>query len=359
MGLRRIDSIDELHNYLHAALQLEHATIPPYLTALYSMHPFTNDDARRILRVVVVEEMLHLTLVANLLNAVGAEPDLTGAGFVPAYPTYLPDGETDFEVGLRPFSRDAIQTFLQIERPAVAAGDELGVVGRSRPPEALLPAFTGEADEELHFYSIGEFYEEIERGLRRLHAEGAASGEELFAGDPARQVTPELYYSGGGQVVAVVDLDTACEAIRLITEQGEGLGGGIYDEEGELSHYYRFEELILGRYYLPGDRAGEPTGARFEVDWEAAYPIKVDARLRDYPEGSEVRAAVAAFADAYGAFLGVLTAAFNGRPDRLVEAVGDMFRLKELMTQIVRNPIPGADGIHAAPVFGVPAPAPA
>ncbi len=31
--------------YLHAAMQLEHATIPPYLTALYSIHPGTNSDA--------------------------------------------------------------------------------------------------------------------------------------------------------------------------------------------------------------------------------------------------------------------------------------------------------------------------
>src|SRR5215212_10004675 len=99
----RITTIEQLHRYLYAALQLEHATIPPYLTGLYSLHPQTNSAAQHILRVVAVEEMLHLSLAANVLNAVGGTPDLTGADFVPQYPTYLPDGEQDFTVDLQPF----------------------------------------------------------------------------------------------------------------------------------------------------------------------------------------------------------------------------------------------------------------
>jgi hypothetical protein len=352
MSLRRIDSVKELHNYLHAALQLEHATIPPYLLALYSLHPLTNGDAYQILRVVVVEEMLHLTLVANLLNAVGGDPDLTVPDFVPVYPAYLPDGETDFQVSLRPFSQAALETFLSIERPLSAAGEAVAVVARDRPPGALVPAFSDDTGTELHFYSIGEFYQEIDHGLHRLHDEFAARGENLFVGDQARQVTPDLYYSGGGEVIPVVDIGSASAAMRLIGEQGEGLGGAIYDEEGELSHYHRFQQLVLGRYYMPGDEAGMPSGPAFEVDWTGAYPVKVDALLTDYPAGSELRAAVSDFIDAYQGFLRQLTEAFTGRPERLVGAVGEMFRIKELMTQIVRNPMPGADGVHAAPIFG-------
>ena len=55
-------------------MELEHATIPPYLTALYSIHPTPTPTPPHILRVVAVEEMLHLTLVANVLNAVGGSP---------------------------------------------------------------------------------------------------------------------------------------------------------------------------------------------------------------------------------------------------------------------------------------------
>ena len=66
-----------------AALRLEHATIPPYLTALYSLRAGSNSPAWHILRVVAVEEMLHLTLVANVMNAVGCKPNLTDPEFVP------------------------------------------------------------------------------------------------------------------------------------------------------------------------------------------------------------------------------------------------------------------------------------
>ena len=131
----KITTIGELHDYLYRGLQLEHATIPVYLTALYSLHPESNSDAWHILRVVAIEEMLHLTLAANVMNAVGGEPDLTKKGFVPTYPTRLPDGETDFLVDLQPFSEQAIDTFLQIERPSKAPEKSKRIVPRSRAHE--------------------------------------------------------------------------------------------------------------------------------------------------------------------------------------------------------------------------------
>lgn len=346
MTLRHIATVDDLHDYLHVAIQLEHATIPPYLTALYSMHPSTNADAYRVIRVVAVEEMLHLTLAANLLNAVGGTPDLTTEGFVPIYPAHLPDGEEDFEVGTRAFSRAAIETFLKIERPAQAEA-ETRFVARDRSSRALLPGVDVH-EEDVHFYSIGEFYAEITEGLHRLHQE---MGAALFCGDPARQVGPEYYYSGGGAIVKVTDIESAAAAMRVISEQGEGLGGGIFDEEGELAHYYRFQQLLLGRYYQPGDLGGTPTGPPLEVDWDAVYPLTADAQLGDYTEPGELRDAVLAYSATYGEFLARLTEAFTGRPGLLLPAVADMFRIRELAAQIIRNPMPGEAGVNAAPVF--------
>ncbi len=345
MTLRRIATVEDLHAYLQVALQLEHATIPPYLTALYSMHPVSNADAYRVIRVVAVEEMLHLTLAANLLNAVGGDPDLTVDGFVPVYPCHLPDGEDDFEVGTRAFCRESVETFLKIERPA-ESGDQR-FVSRDRSRRALLPAVDVHED-DLHFFSIGEFYAEIGDGLHRLHEE---MGEALFCGDPARQVGPEYYYSGGGTIVKVTDAASAAAAMRQISEQGEGLGGGIFDDEGELAHYFRFQQLLLGRYYQPGDRPGSPTGPTLDVDWDAVYPIVDDADFPSYTEPGELQDAVRAFSTAYGDFLARLTEAFRGRPDLLVPAVVDMFKIKELATQIMRNPMPGRHGLNAAPIF--------
>ena len=349
MTTSTIRTRDDLVAYLDAALALEHATIPPYLTALYSIHPDTNSDAAHIIRVVAVEEMLHLTLVANVLNAVGGRPDLTRPGFVPRYPAYLPDGEHDFTVGLGPFSRNTVETFCKIERPRRAPeGARLLRTDPGKPMLAASPTAEG-----MHFYSIGEFYEEIIEGLGRL----AAADPGLFSGDGSRQVGPEQFYSGGGEIIRVRDLDSACRALRFIAEQGEGMGGGVYDAEGELAHYYRFRQLLdPHRYYRPGDKPDAPSGDEVKVEWDRVYPVKVNARMSDYPEGSELAAAAAAFNADYGRFLGLLTTAFNGEPDRLQEAVWHMFRLRDGFNRLIRNPLPGSPGLQAAPTFEVPVP---
>jgi hypothetical protein len=350
MGLTRITSVEELHRHLHAALQLEHATIPPYLTALYSIRPGTNGEAYRVLRAVVVEEMLHLTLAANILNAVGGTPDLTTPDFVPEYPAYLPDGETDFQVDLQRFSKAAIDTFLKIERPAKAEiAGKARIVRRRKPVRGALRAARVADNSDEHFYSIGEFYADIATGLAALQEQRGAKA--LFSGDPAKQVGPEYYYSGGGEIITVTDLSSAQAAIRLISEQGEGIGGGIFDYENEISHFYRFEQLKLGRFYQKGDNPGLPTGATVDVDWDAVYPVKTNARLADYADGSELRAAAADFNAYYKRFLGMLTTAFAGRPQLLIEAVGEMFRIKEMACRLMRNPITETGGEHAAPTF--------
>jgi len=349
MSLHPITDVAGLHRHLEAAIQLEHATIPPYLTALYSIRPGTNSAARQVLRAVAVEEMLHLTLAANILNAVGGSPDLTVPGFVPVFPAYLPDGETDFQVGLRRFSTEAVDTFLKIERPAPTDSESIRIV--KRPPNAaMLGAGKVTDDGDEHFYSIGEFYHAIEDALIRLEAE---HGAQLFSGDPSRQITPEFYYSGGGEIIPVTDLAAARAAIRLIAEQGEGDGGAIFDYEDEIAHYYRFQQLVLGRYYQAGDVAGSPSGLPVDVEWGAVYPIKTNARVADYPEGSELRRAAEAFNGEYAGFLASLTRAFQGEPALLNEAVGDMFRLKELAGQLMRQPLDDAGTEHAAPTFEV------
>ncbi len=347
MSLHQISDVQGLMRHLEAALQLEHATIPPYLTALYSIRPGTNVEAAQIIRTVAVEEMLHLTLVGNVLNAIGGTVDLTRPGFVPSYPAYLPDGETDFSVDLRRFSPEAIESFLKIERPASTRDGIIRTISRRPHPKGIAAGRAhGEADE--HFYSIGEFYMAIESGLRFLHAQ---MGDKLFSGDPARQIGPEYYYSGGGGLIEVHDLDSALAALELIAEQGEGVDDHIFDDDGEIAHYYRFHQLVAGRYYRPGDAAHQPTGAPVPVDWKAVYPVRTNARLADFPAG--LREKAAAFNTDYATFLRSLTEAFGGAPERFPEAVGDMFRLKDGFGQLVRTPL-GADET-AGPTFEIDA----
>jgi hypothetical protein len=354
-----IESKEELYHYLGVALQLEHATIPPYLMALYTIKPGTNGAATLIIRQVVVEEMLHLTLAANVLNALGGKPDLTGPDFVPCYPAPLPSGETDFEVSLRPFSHEAVDTFIKIERPALpptTASSATATLSNAtgammvKRTRRLALAFNHPANSDWTYYSIGEFYKAIQDGLRHLSEK--MSAKELFNGDAKLQVGPEVYYSGGGNVTKVADLDSALRALGLIIGQGEGYTEKPFNEAGELAHEYRFEQLLLGKFYQVGDQAHKPTGEALQVDWTAAYPVKVDAKVRDYEKSPELYAAAVRFNAAYAEFLRLITQAFQGEPAVLIEkAVPWMFSIRNKISQLIHNPIPGMTGVNAAPTF--------
>jgi hypothetical protein len=351
-----ITTVEDLHDYLVTAMVIEHATIPPYMTALYSLKPGNNLEAFHIIRQVAVEEMLHLTFVANVFNAVGGnmKSTLTHPDFIPQYPTNgLPTGSTDFQVHLSKFSPETVETFLNIERAKEVSEDQ--PIVDSRPlQESLLRSLR--SNSPYPFYSIGLFYAEIIRGLNALYRK---MGDALFCGDPQRQITPEYYYNGGGDIIQVTDLRSAIRALKVIQEQGEGSRtGAIYDAERQLGHYFRFQQLDLKRYYVVNkdepelsDQPDHPTGECFEVDFEAVYPLKDDAKLSDYPKGSEVYLAAKEFQAAYSKFLADIEYAFDGHREMLIPAVGGMFRLKEQASNLIRNPIPGMDGVNAAPIY--------
>jgi hypothetical protein len=124
-----IASVASLRAHLQSAIELEHATLPPYLCALYSLDPIRNAAAAEVLCSVFVEEMLHLTLVANLLNAVGGRPRFDTPELLPGYPRYLPHGDRSFEMSLLPFGAEALEQFC-------------GSSGRLRPVPPLKPIGT-------------------------------------------------------------------------------------------------------------------------------------------------------------------------------------------------------------------------
>jgi len=195
-----ITDLHSLQDHLQEALELEHATIPPYLCALYSIPEGTNHEAAAVLRSVVMEEMLHLALVANVMNAVGRKPVLAKADFITPYPGPLRHSDDSFSVELLPFSERALDIFLKIERPAKAGA----------PPQPD------------RFHTIGQFYEAIEEALTRLTNEMGPA--KVFTGIEADQVPPgRWYYGGGGEVVPVSCLASALRALKEVTDEGEGL----------------------------------------------------------------------------------------------------------------------------------------
>ena len=330
-----ISDREDLIKHLRWALKLELTTIPPYLCALYSIPDGSNTLAAGIIRSVVMEEMLHMTLVANLLNSIGGKPILNKASHIPEYPGRLPHSSRDLKpVHLVRFSPEALETFLMIEKPAKA----------DAPPEPH------------HFHTIGQFYAAIEEAFERL----AGKSGKLFLppAENTHQVTGDTwYYGGGGEPIGVYDLESAKAAIQEIAEQGEGADGSIFDDdenfgEKELAHYFRFMEIHLGRVYRPSDTPnGGPTGPELPVDWEAVYPMAPDPKSADYRKQKDVYELMQGFNRSYTELLLTLHKAFNGRQKKLLDAVPMMYDLKYRAQTLMQVPTGREDGSTVGPAF--------
>ena len=65
----------------------------------------------------------------------------------------------------------------------------------------------------MQFYSIGEFYEEIARGLRYLHQQYEEDGRSCSSATPAARSRPNTSTPVAGNDSAVTDLDSALAAL--------------------------------------------------------------------------------------------------------------------------------------------------
>jgi len=333
------DELQYLRTLLQNAMGLEHATIPPYLTMLYTLNDQIDWYVMESIRSIVVEEMLHFVLAANVLNAIGGTPKVNSPSFLPRYPSYLPYNIDGIKISLLGFSKAAVAQGMQIEHPKYIR------------PEVV-------ARQLLSDMTIGEFYTYIEGRLRSAVEQ---FGEDaIFCGDPALQVPPHaFYYDGGGGVVLVNDLPSAISALRLIKAQGEGTNqeewtGKKSERQGgfrEVAHYFRFNELKEGRLYQEGDTVKSgPTGEPLVVNWDNSLKVPDNVKLWDYPPGEE-KDAVYAFNQRYCQLLEQLQQALTGEPEKLLPAVVAMCSLRNDFRAITENPFPGQPGFHCVPTF--------
>ena len=315
-----------------------------------------------------------MALVANMLNAVGGEAKLTHREFIPSYPTYMPYGDRSFVISLGKFSRQSIETFMRIERPEPVTGH-------------LQPGAAPHDSGAHQFATIGEFYDAVKTLLESLCRE---YGEERVFKPraPGLQITTEYYYGGAGEIFPVECAASAERAIKEILDQGEGAPGRVFADEApvraggrkkadpgtasdalahaapahresgsdderfrhirysgdvEPAHYYRFREVYEGRYFAPQDTARSgPTGPEFPVQWDRVHDMRANPRAADYPQGSAIRQELDGFNRTYMRLLHRLEAGFGGDLPILVNAVVDMYELKERAVALMQ--IPSGDG---------------
>ena len=301
-----------LRNSLQVAIQLELATLPPYLTAYWSIKESTH-PARVSIREVSREEMLHFGLACNLLVAVEGSPVVANETVVPKYPGPLPGGirPTLKEVVLRKLTTDQAKVFMDIEYPQGG-------------PVAFAAAES--------FPTIGEFYEAVLATFKNLN--------------PPLKLERQL--SGTLGLFQVETLDHVEQAIRLVNLQGEGSNLSPEEKPGDLAHYYRFGEIHHERRFVK-DPATNTWGYTGD-----ALPLPATWDMADIPDGGYQRADVpdvevwnliSMFDQQYSEMLRLLELAWQHGDDSLLgDAVGQMFGMKRTANQLIQRSRPDGAG---------------
>jgi hypothetical protein len=305
--------LDWLKQSLQAAIELEFATIPPYLCALWSVKDLDNDPVAASIRVIVKEEMLHMGLSCNMLTAVGGTPALNTPGFIPAYPGELPGGvHKGLIVPLQRLSKSAAELFMNIEFP-------------EEGPIAL--ALTASFGEE--FPTIGAFYAALAKAFETLQP--ALSIERQLAGPPGLK--------------KLASLDDIRLAIDLIQRQGEGSKMSPEDTgPNDLAHYYRFKEIFVEKqlHLDPATNVWKFDGPPLPLPetWPMAEVPAGGYQKADVPDEVTWNL-IQEFDRTFSEMLNLLQAAWrDGDKDSLSSAsFGSMPTLTDLAGQITQKPI--------------------
>ncbi len=320
--------LHKLRGLLQLAIELEHSTIPPYLYAFFSIKQQANREVASLIRSVLIEEMLHMSLDCNVLNAIGGAPAIDNPKFIPNYPGHLPGGvEHSLIVGLAPMSKQLIHdVFMVIEAPPPT----VDVDGEPTPDDGM---------------TIGEFYDHIKQELIEL-----SKLKNIFTGNPAYQLRtgfPALQNKG------VYDLDTALAAIDLIISQGEGSSVSPLDSDHKLAHYYRYSEIFYGRRLIPNPTGCTPPwvfeGARIRFNPAGVQPVIANPTAASYAGSPYLADLNRTFNRAYSDLLRTLHKVFNGSPDHLGPALLTMQGLTEQARVMMATEI--VPGMTAGPTF--------
>ena len=302
-----------LRRSLQAAIELEFATIPPYLTAYWSIKNRQDPSAVSI-REVFTEEMLHMGICCNLLVAIGGAPVLNTPEVLPSYPGPLPGGvHPGLEVWLEGLSTELAKLFMDIEYP------EGGPV-----------AFVEE------FATIGEFYGAIDAAFAALA--------------PLLSVERQREHYLMPALTVMSSLDQARSALDLIKRQGEGSKASPEEAAGDLAHYYRFGEIHHGRKLRQDPVTGKWDFGDEPVPFPDVWPVGrvPDGGYTREHVSDEVWTRLQQFDQVFTSMMNHLQAAWaTSTPESLDAAVGTMYALSGPARALMKIQIPGTTRNYA------------
>ena len=292
-----------LRRQLQQAIELEFATIPLYLTALYSIKDGYNREVHGIIRTVVMQEMLHLAQAANLLIAIGGHPQIDNEMAAPRYPAKGLPGNVlpNLNITLRKASREHIyEVFMALEHP-----HHLEV-----------------ANSTTHS-SVGDFYDQILRCIEYLHSKGKLAFKRT-----RRQIQWPWEENDYGSLYVVNSLSDARSAIATIREQGEGstLIDPTYLGSDELAHFFLFEQIVCGRRLVYDQPSNRHTfiGAPVEFDPKGVWPMRDNPSQEGLTPGTQAYTIALTFQKQYRNLLRQMQTIFDGNPKGIRDAVNTM-----------------------------------
>jgi CDGSH-type Zn-finger protein/truncated hemoglobin YjbI len=236
-----IEHREALIYMLCQAAELEHGIMCQYLYAAFSLKQSESEGLsqqeaaavqrwRKKISHIATQEMLHLSLVQNLLAAIGGAPHLSRPNF-PHPASHYPAG---VHLALIPFGDQALRHFMYLERPEgmdLKDAEGMTAFGYARPAMQAGDIVPHGQD----FATVGHLYRSIEAGIAHL---ADKYGERwLFVGPPRAQATQQ--YFGWPELIAVTDAASAQRAIDEILEQGEGPRGDWRD-----AHFGQFVQIL-------------------------------------------------------------------------------------------------------------------
>jgi hypothetical protein len=330
-----INSKEELGNLLQHALELEHSTIPPYLSAAYSLHT-RNNSIRQLITRIAKEEMLHMTVVANLMNAIGIPPKFTNSLFMPAYP-YTPTmlDMPGFELHIQSFSKN-IDTnkqyikdfFMRVEAPEHPQVFPFELMILMEKPKTIGLFYQKIIDIISEDRIPGLFDKAQENAWKQIVVQPKTSDPGIVYPNFKKlnvDGTLKDYPLQPGYDMKITNKDSAIKFLRWITDEGEGTHKDPIDEEGLAAHYYRFESIVHGKNLIVNPifeegYAYSGTQLSFDVTEGAIWEFdKPDPKQSDYVADPELFEAVKAFNMSYSNMLRYLEEAFTAETEEKIK----------------------------------------
>jgi hypothetical protein len=304
---------------LQTAISLEHATLPLYISATYSLK-VQNFTAYNLIRSIAMEEMVHMAAVCNILAAIGGTPQIKNLD--PGYPSHgLPGGaEPDLFVCLAALSKPQLENFMRLEAPVSLIDDKY-------------------AHEK--YESISNFYAAIRAAIVDntdvLRAAVKTGGKSNQVGDNIGFST--IVWSDTTDCIVSV-----LAAIDSITSQGEGLVENVFHADGsseaEESHFARFAQIYYKAQLTEPHSRVQPTRETLkdffqgykipfpEVTNTLAVPADGYEKLLAFdPDRDAVTKALVAFDTGYSQMLAGLDESWNGDPAKWWPTLGGAVEL--------------------------------